>query len=355
MLESLNSKNHALFKFSYKRLIVLILVAIGIYFLIPRLVGFKEGFKLIRQVKPIFLFLCVIGEVISYTGAAFLLKLVLKKLKYHLRFLDLIRMGTIGAFAIHFFPVSGAGEAAVNYYLLRAKKVSQGDALFVFIIRSVFLYIAFFTLFALGLVFIPTHPYLSANQKIVSLILFVIIVSGTLWIRYLYQHKDKFWSAGYKLLGAINFLSEKIFKKKVFGPATVEIIVSDIFDGFRVFSKRRRDWFPATGYSMIYWLGDMLCLFFALMAFGYVVNPGILIFAYCVATLVSLLSFIPGGIGILEGTLTLTLISLGVPADIALFSVLLYRLFSFWLLMPVGFVSFLTLQTEIAKNNRRKS
>ncbi len=353
MLESLNSKNHALFKFSYKRLIVLILAALGIYFLIPRLVGFKEGVKLIRQVKPIFLFLCVIGEVISYTGAAFLLKSVLKKLKYHLRFLDLIRMGTIGAFAIHFFPVSGAGEAAVNYYLLRAKKVSQGDALFLFIIRSVFFYIAFFIIFALGLAIIPIQPQLTLNQKILSIVLFVVVVVMILWVRYLYWHKDKFWSAGYKFLGAINWLSEKVFKKKVFGPATVEIIVSDIFDGFRAFRQRKQDWFPAIGSSAIYWLGDMLCLFFALMAFGYVVNPGILIFAYCVATLISLLSFIPGGVGILEGTLTLTLISLGVPADIALFSVLLYRLFSFWLLMPIGFVSFLTLQTEIAKNRRR--
>ena len=348
MLKSLNPKNHTLLKFSYKRLIILILVALGIYFLIPRLVGFKEEVKLIKQVKPVFIFLCILGEVISYTGAAFLLKSVLKKLKYHLRFLDLIRMGTIGAFAIHFFPVSGVGEAAVNYYLLRAKKVSQGDSLFVFIIRSIFFYIAFFALFALGLALYPTHPQLSLNQKIVSLILFVVIISFTLWIRYLYQHKDKFWSTGYKFLGIINFLSQKIFKKRVFSGETVEIIVSDIYQGFRIFGKKRKDWFPATGWSAVYWLGDMLCLFFALLAFGHLVHPGVLIFAYCLATLIALLSFIPGGIGVLEGALTLALIGLGVPASVALFSVLLYRLFSFWFLMPVGFISFLTLQSEIA-------
>lgn len=348
MFESLNPKNHVLLKFSYKRLIILILVALGIYFLIPKLVGFKEGVKLIKQVKPIYLFLCILAEVISYTGAAFLLKLVLKKLKYQLRFLDLIRMGTIGAFAIHFFPVSGVGGAAVNYYFLRAKKISQGDALFVFIIRSIFLYVAFFVLFALGLAVIPIHPQLSINQKIVSLILFVVVISMTLWTRHLYRNKDKFWSVGYKFLGTINWLSEKIFKKPIFSPETCEIVVSGIHDGFRTFSKKREDWFPATGWSAVYWVGDMLCLFFALLAFGYLVHPGVLIFAYCLATLIALLSFIPGGVGILEATLGLTLISLGVPVSVAFFSVLLYRFFSFWLLMPVGFVSFLTLQSEIA-------
>jgi len=355
MFSILNSQKNPLFKFSYKRIIILFILAISIYFFIPKLVGFKEGLKLLRDVKPIYLVLGILGEAISYTGAALLLRLVIKKMKYHnLSFLDLIRMGTIGAFAIHFFPVSGAGEATINYYLLRAKEVSAGDALFVFIIRSIFFYIAFFLIFALGLIIIPIHPHLTFNQKVVSIILFIIVVSFTLWVKHMYQRKDRFWSAGYKILGTINFFSQKIFKKRAFGPETCEIIISDIFDGFRDFSRDRQKWLPGTSFGMIYWLGDMLCLFFSLMAFGYVVNPGVLIFAYCVATLAGLISFIPGGIGIVEGTMSLTLIGLGVPSTVAVFAVLLYRLLSFWLIMPVGFVSFFTLQGEISFNNRKK-
>ena len=352
MPEFFNTKEHKLFKFSYKRLIILILVAIAIYFLVPKLVGAKEGIKLLQKVKPIYLFFCLVAEFISYVGAAFLVKLVLKRLKYNLRFLDTIRMGTIGAFAIHFFPVSGAGEAAINYYILRAKKVSQGDALFIFIIRGIFFYTAFFLLFALGSIIIPTHPHLSIDQKIVGIILFAIIISFTLWIRYLYRHKYNFWSVGYKFLGMIKWLSKKILKKRVFSGEVVEIIVSDIYNGFHIFSKGKMDWFPATGWAMVYWLADMSCLFFSLLAFGYLVNPGVLIFAYCIATLAGLLSFIPGGVGVLDGTLSLGLIGLGVPTGLALFAVLLYRFFSFWLLMPVGFLSFLTLRSEIANDKR---
>lgn len=353
MLQVLNPKKNKLLKFSYKRLIILIIVAIGIYFLIPQFVGIKEGIKLVNQVKPMYLVLGILGQVISYTGAAFLLRLILKKLQYKLRFFDLIRMSALGAFAIHFFPLSGAGEAAINYYILREKDVSPGDALFLFIVRSVFTYIGFFLVFAIGLVIAPTHAHLTLNQKIISIILFIVIIIGTLWVRSLYQKKDRFWGAGYKFLGLINFFSQKITKKRVFNPETVEIIISDVYEGFQVFRKKKSDLIPAAGCAAIYWLGDMWTLFFSLLAFGYFINPGVMIFAYCVATLAGLLSFIPGGLGVIEGTMSLTLISLGVPGSTALFSVLLYRLISFWLLMPTGLVFFLSLQSEIAnkKNN----
>ena len=351
MINSLKVSNHKIIKFSYKRLIILILVAIGIYFLIPKLVGVKEEMKLLSQVKLIYIVLGILGEVISYTAAAFLLRLVIIRLKYHLRFKDLIRMSTVGTFALHFFPISGAGESTVNYYLLRAQKVSSGDALFVFIIRGIFLYLAFFLLFAAGLIITPIHPNLTLNQKIISIVLFVVIIFTTFWVRYLYHNKDRFWSVGYKFLGTINYLSRKLFKKSVFSAETVEIIISDIYEGFHKFSQKREDWLPAIGWGTIYWLADMLCLFFSLLAFGYLVHPGVLIFAYCLATLLGLVSFIPGGVGVVEGTMSLTLISLGVPAGLALFAVLLFRLLSFWLIMPVGLVSFLTLQAEISNNN----
>jgi len=353
MIENLSVKNQKIFKFSYTRLIILILVALGIYLLIPKLVGLKEGIKLLHQVKAIYIILGILGQLISYTGAAWLLKLILKRLHYRLKFSELIRISSIGAFAIHFFPLAGAGEAAINYYILRNKDVSAGDTLFTFIIRSLLTYLGFFLFFALGLLITPIHPHLTINQKIVSIILFIMIVSMTFWVRYLFQHREKFWRAGRGLLRAIDWLSRKILRKKVFTQEKIELVVSDVYEGFRVFSQKKGDWLPATGYAAIYWLGDIWTLFFALLAFGYLINPGIMIVAYCLATLAGLLSFIPGGLGVLEGVMSLTLISMGVPATIALFSVLLYRLISFWLLMPAGFVSFLTLQSEITNNNQQ--
>ena len=346
-MNQLFNQNHQILKFSYRRLIILIIIALGIYLLIPKLLGVKESLKLLCQANLIFIFLGIGGILISYSGAAWLLKLVTKDLKYKFTFFDLIRISTVGAFAVHFFPISGAGEAMIGYHLFKSRHVSPGDILFIYIIRSIFFYIAFFTIFALGLLIIPSHPLLTSSQKVVSIIIFIIIVAITFWIRYLLKDKKRFSEAGFKFLGIINFLSKKILRKKAINQSTCEIIVNDIYDGFQLYTKqRKREWLPALFRSGIYWLGDIFILFCSLLAFGYLIHPGTLIFSYCLATLIGLLSFIPGGLGVMEGTLGLSLISFGVPADIAVFGIIIYRLISFWLLMPVGFVSFLTLQRE---------
>ena len=58
------------------------------------------------------------------------------------------------------------------------------------------------------------------------------------------------------------------------------------------------------------------------------------------------LGITPGGIGLVEGTLCVGLVSTGVPAALALAAVLLYRLVSFWLMTAVGWFVLLYLRLE---------
>lgn len=57
-----------------------------------------------------------------------------------------------------------------------------------------------------------------------------------------------------------------------------------------------------------------------------------------------MLPLTPGGIGIVEGVLIPTLMGFGAPAQVALVGVLGWRLVSFWLPIPVGALSWLTLR-----------
>jgi hypothetical protein len=47
----------------------------------------------------------------------------------------------------------------------------------------------------------------------------------------------------------------------------------------------------------------------------------------------------------MEASLSIIMISLGVPSAIAVISVLLYRLFAFWLLIPLGGWAFNSLRS----------
>jgi len=102
-----------------------------------------------------------------------------------------------------------------------------------------------------------------------------------------------------------------------------------------------RHWLPALGSAVANWLTDLLCLFFALRAFGVSVSVVGIAVLYVVTQLVRQVPLTPGGIGVIEATLLTGLVSLGADAALAAGGVLAYRLVSFGLVVPAGLTNWL--------------
>lgn len=81
---------------------------------------------------------------------------------------------------------------------------------------------------------------------------------------------------------------------------------------------------------------DYAALVAALVAFGAHARPSEVLLAYVVAQALAFVPITPGGLGFVDAGLTALLVVIGIPADTALIGTLLYRLFSFWLPIPVG-------------------
>ena len=65
---------------------------------------------------------------------------------------------------------------------------------------------------------------------------------------------------------------------------------------------------------------------------------------YGLPSLVGRLPIVPGGVGIVEATMTAIFVALGAPPDATLIATLGYRLFSFWVPTFLGFPLALYLQ-----------
>lgn len=88
--------------------------------------------------------------------------------------------------------------------------------------------------------------------------------------------------------------------------------------------------------ALLNWVLDCGCLAFSILAVGGHVPWAALLAVYAITQLAAALPLTPGGIGVVEGTLSLLLIAYHVPASTAIAGVLLYRVISFWILVPVG-------------------
>lgn len=95
-------------------------------------------------------------------------------------------------------------------------------------------------------------------------------------------------------------------------------------------------------WSALNWLTDAEVLWVLFAAFGEWVHPGVVLVGYGAAHLLNALPITPGGLGLVEAGLSATYVAFGVPPSVALTTVLVYRLISFWLPVAAGVPAYLS-------------
>ena len=91
------------------------------------------------------------------------------------------------------------------------------------------------------------------------------------------------------------------------------------------------------------WAFDCACLAFSFLAVGGSVPWRGLLLAYGAGQLAANLPITPGGLGVVEGSITVALVAFGGSELSTVAAVLVYRIVSFWGFLPVGWLSWAAL------------
>jgi uncharacterized protein (TIRG00374 family) len=114
----------------------------------------------------------------------------------------------------------------------------------------------------------------------------------------------------------------------------------------RELAGHRRLLVRAVVWAAANWLLDAASLYVFVGAFGHWANPDGLLVAYGLANVLAAIPLTPGGLGVVEATLTSTLVGFGTSRGIAILGVVAYRLVNFWLPIPIGGLAFVSLQVD---------
>jgi uncharacterized protein (TIRG00374 family) len=117
------------------------------------------------------------------------------------------------------------------------------------------------------------------------------------------------------------------------------LIMQGIADRVAAVTPSRSDWSLSAGWALASWVFDAACLVVAFLAVGAPIPWRAIPLAYGAGQLAANLPITPGGLGVVEGSLTIALVAYGGGHASTVAAVLVYRLISFWALLPVGWVS----------------
>jgi uncharacterized protein (TIRG00374 family) len=92
------------------------------------------------------------------------------------------------------------------------------------------------------------------------------------------------------------------------------------------------------------WVADVAVLAIAFLALNSAPPWTGLLLAYCAGQIAASVPVTPGGIGVVEGSITLALVAFGGAETITLAAVLLYRLIAYWGCIPAGGLAWVVLR-----------
>jgi len=136
-------------------------------------------------------------------------------------------------------------------------------------------------------------------------------------------------------------LSQRLVSRPAGDPV---VLVEQAWSRLGAVRPDRADWTVAAAWAAGNWLLDCACLAFAFLSVGAIVPWRALALAYGAGQLAANLPITPGGLGVVEGSLTIALVVYGGAPSAIVPAVVLYRIISFWGLLAVGWASWLLLR-----------
>jgi uncharacterized membrane protein YbhN (UPF0104 family) len=158
----------------------------------------------------------------------------------------------------------------------------------------------------------------------------IVVISTT--VRHVAAHPRSAATTGRWVLARVNRIRRK-------PPGSGADRLTALLTQLRSVRPRGRDWTAATGYSLLNWAFDAGCLAACATAVHVTgLTLPLLLVAYTAGMATAGLSPLPGGLGVVDAALVLTLVAGGIPAAAALSAVVLYRSISLVGTVAAGWV-----------------
>jgi uncharacterized membrane protein YbhN (UPF0104 family) len=310
-------------------LLPLLLLGLAVHLILPQMTTLSHSLEVIRGMALWAVALAVVAQALSYIGSGLLLRAIVAVVGQRL---SVVRSTLITMAASSIGLVAGGmvGNAAATYRWTHASGVSREGAVLAGWLPPLFNNGALVVIGIFGLLHLLIVHELSTLQAIgfgLTLLVLGLIVGVVLWG---VHHRSQLTALAVR---AASRWAE--LRRRPYDSATTEAATGRWFSAWD--TLRAGGWHgPALGATLNVAF-DMLTLYFLFVAAGHAVSPGVLLAGYGLPLLLGKVTFLPGGVGIVEGTMAALYNGLGVPDGVTVVVILTYRVLSFWLPTLLGF------------------
>lgn len=258
------------------------------------------------------------------------------------------RLTVTGYGASHVLPGGGVTAATVTYTALRRRGLDNKEVGLALAAVSLPVYGVLTALFCASLLFLLLFANLGPAARTASALFLALTVAGAAGAYASYRRPAsvrRLARGGLRLLARAVGGGRRLSRVEGWSARAIDDLREEFRATGRQLGGRPRKALGFGALALGYWGFDSLCILLVFGALGVTASPVVLLAGYGVATMLALVPLTPGGIGVFETTMLATVALLGVGPE-AVVPILGYRLFNFWMPIPLAAIFYPTLRAK---------
>jgi uncharacterized protein (TIRG00374 family) len=300
---------------------------------------FRQTFDNLFNVNLWALLLMPLMQVLNYDAQARLYQGLFAILGNKLSYKELYKSALALNYVNILFP--SGGVSGISYFGARLSGEAdisgpKGSAVQLF--KLVMYFLSFEALIVFGVFALAVQGHMSSIILLLAGSIATVVVMLTAAMGFIISSKRRISGFFTYMTRVLNAIIRKVRPKhqEAISIHKVRGVFDDLHDNYVIMSS---DWSRLRRpfmWAMLANFWEVMTIYVVYVAFGEFVNIGAVILAYAVANFAGLVSVLPGGVGIYEGLMTLTLSATGVPSRLSLPVTIMYRILNTLIQLPPG-------------------
>jgi uncharacterized protein (TIRG00374 family) len=293
------------------------------------LVLLTDGQKLLHtaaSVHPAALAVPMVLSILSYGAMARSYQGIADVAGRHLPFREWLRITFVSNTANYLVTSAGLSGFAVRMLLLSQHGVSSGRAVLISLVQT---FLTNFTLlfFILGgILALVVRQHIGGLLLALATVAVVVFAMLLVFVFVLAIRPGLRRRTLLRLTVLVHKLGRRFVPRWTPRRGRLAKFQHQLDQGFDFLLKRKERMIAPTLWILFDWVLTVGVLWAAFWAVNSTLPPSVVIMGFGVGLLFSLVSFVPAGIGIMEGSMTAVFVSLKVPLEASVLAVLIFRL-----------------------------
>lgn len=278
-----------------------------------------------RGVVPTLLLLPAIATIGSYLTMARSYQGIAAAAGYRISFFDMLRITLVANTANYLVAAGGLSGFAMRMYLFVRRGIPAGSAVLISLVQTLITNLTLL-IFVIGgfVLLLLAHVLVGRDLLVATLMLVafsVLVLLTTVLIMWRGWRRRLLFAASMWVHG----LWRRWLPRRVPRRLALLRFQRNVNAGLDFLLDRPHEMLAPTCYILLDWVFTLLVLYSAFVAIGHPISMSYVIAGFAIGMFFSIVSLVPAGIGVLEGSMAAVFASLDVPLERAVVAVLIFR------------------------------